>query len=342
VPSESPAKTTYPQTSGSAASAAGRRASTRRTTAGIIRSTAAISVARTRPSAATCSPLTLRTWARPLRAKRSSHSAPSSDRTPAASAHTSAASSARRRWSRVQRPKRSRRSATQRRQGSGEERGTREPGTTRPEVESPRARAARPTSYWPQESGPRSAWSSALSRTRWPAAGGMPESFHHTRVRARAATPSTRETSSTPRPPRASTSTDASRPSSKTGVPVGSEVARSAREARNEPVSTAETRRARCAPGRRHTTRPPVARRTARQANSAGAGRTRAGSALPMPSARTGKTSGRVPRSFQLQSRIVPPPGLPDHRDCRRPAGSELQNLRPEPVSATPQTPRSR
>jgi hypothetical protein len=171
-----------------------------------------------------------------------------------------------------------------------------------------------------------------------PPAGGMPGSLHHRRVRARAAAPSTRETSSTPRPPRASTSTEESRPSSKTGVPVGSEVARSAREARKEPARTAEARRARCAPGRHRSMRPPAARRAARQASPTGPGRTRAGIALPMPSARTGKTSGRVPRSFQLQSRIAPPPGRLNHH-TRQVAGP---NARRPPDRARRSSPTAR
>jgi hypothetical protein len=163
-------------------------------------------------------------------------------------------------------PAPSRRSASQRLQAPGTERGTNEPGTTRPEVRRPRARAAAPRSTWPQQSGPASARSSAWNRTRCPARGWIPGSIHHRRVLARAGAPSARATSSTPTPPRASTATDASRPSRTTGLPVGRFVTRSACAASAEPARTAEASNERWAPGTARRARAASARTAARQA----------------------------------------------------------------------------
>jgi hypothetical protein len=111
----------------------------------------ASSAASTSASAATWSPLTLSTCARPLRAKRSSLRTESRAQACRERAHQ-------RRVVRADEPGPGPGAEALTLRGDppaprlGEDRGTREPGTTRPEVASPRARAAAPTSYWPHES----------------------------------------------------------------------------------------------------------------------------------------------------------------------------------------------
>ena len=108
------------------------------------------------------------------------------------------------------------------------------PGSTRPAVTNPRARAAAPRSNSPQDSAPTSVRSSASSRTSSPAHGRRGGLFHQSRVGARRGAPSARWTSSVPRAPRASTSRVATRPSSTTGCPVGNGSEVAARAASDE------------------------------------------------------------------------------------------------------------